>query len=186
MKKLIKLVLFLLCVFAPVQNAFAVTLTPTEVLYLNSIGRFIDTKPEGSSIKQLERALKSSNLCVKGIGSLILYKHYGRAFRRVFLTSFTLNQEIGKFARKDRKYIKLENVNKILEAFAESLSRLKDERIRRLFLFFHFRSIDLWLVGKSGEKLSMAVFYRISSLESVFGPGVDVTKLLTKSDSLKK
>lgn len=162
------------------------SLVEKEVLFLNSIGRFLDAKPEGQSMKMLEKALLSKNPLLKGVGSLILYRHFGRQFKRVFQTSFTLNGKVDAYQREERKFVRLENVNKILESLEPALARLDDDRLRRLFLFFHFRHIDLCLIGRSGEQLSLAVFYRISSLDSVFGPGVDVMRLTDLIDSREK
>ncbi|MEW6713402.1 MAG: hypothetical protein AB1403_26510, partial [Candidatus Riflebacteria bacterium] len=157
-----------------------------EVLFLNSLARFLDVKPEGKALKPLENALRSKNPCVKGVGALILYRHYGRQFKRIFETSFTLNRDIDKFEQEPRKLIKLQSVNLILADLENALGRLKDDRLRRLFLFFHFRQIDLWLLGGSSEKLSMASFYRISSLDSVFGPSVDVIRIAGRCDRIEK
>ncbi|GAB4268324.1 MAG: hypothetical protein Kow0029_03610 [Candidatus Rifleibacteriota bacterium] len=186
MRNLIRFVAFISIFVAQVQVAHAIALEAKEVLFVNSISRFFDTKPEGTSLKQLEEALRSENPCIKGIGAAILYKHFGKPFRRVFFSAFTLKPDIGNYQIEKRKFVKIENVDKILEGFAPALSRLKDERARRIFLFFHFRQIDLWLIGQSGEKLSLAVFYRISALDSLFGPAVDVVKLANQADQLKK
>lgn len=186
MKKLIRVVVCFFMILFCSASASAISLNSEELRFVNRISRFLDVKPEGASLKMLEKALKSESPFVKGLGAVILYKHYGRSFKRVFHTAFTLNRNIDEFEREDRKFIRLENVNKILENFNQSLGNITDERARRLFLFFHFRHIDLWLVGQSGEKLSMPIFYRISSLESVFGPGVDVIRLSAELDNLKK
>lgn len=164
------------------SEIFALGLEAKDVLLINSISRFIDLKPEGKAIKSLEMALKSENPCVKGLGALILYKHFGRQFSRVFLTSFTLNTKVDNFDRQERKLMMMEGVNQVLADLETSLVRIFDDRVRRIFLFYHFRHIDLWLVGQSGEKLSLAVFYRISSLDSVFGPAIDAIKLAAKAD----
>lgn len=182
MKNLIRFVIILALLFFAVNPSEALSLDAKEVLFLNSIGRFLDAKPEGQAMKQLEQALRSKNPFVKGVGALILYRHFGRQFKRVFKTSFTTNPRVDEFIKEERKFVRLGNVNKILEDLEPALTRLKDDRLRRLFLFFHFRHIDLWLIGQSGEKLSLAVFYRISSLDSVFGPGVDVIRLSASMD----
>ncbi len=186
MKNLIKILMCFLLLNFSVGKTYALSLVEKEVLFLNSISRFLDSKPEGQPMKLLEKALVSKNPLVKGLGSLILYRHFGRQFKRIFQTSFTLNSKIDAYRREERKFIKLENVNKILENLEPALTRLNDDRLRRLFLFFHFRHIDLWLVGRSGEQLSLAIFYRISSLDSVFGPGVDVRQLADLIDSREK
>ncbi len=185
MKNLIKLfiLMFMLSSLSPV---FSLTLESHEVLFLNSLARFLDVKPEGKALKPLENALRSKNPCVKGVGALILYRHYGRQFKRIFETSFTLNRDIDKFEQEPRKLIKLASVNLILADLENALGRLKDDRIRRIFLFFHFRNIDLWLLGGASEKLSMASFYRISSFDSLFGSSVDVIKIADRCDRIEK
>jgi hypothetical protein len=185
MKNSIKVwALFLLLFSISVSAVSGLTLNPEEVLYLNSISRFFDNKPEGEAIKRLEKSLNSSNPCVKGVGALILYKHFKNPFKNVFYTCFTLNSKIDDFDAEDKKFIRLSNVKRILDQFSDPLSRIKDNRVRRIFMFFHFRHIHLWLVGKSEEKLSLAEFYRISAIDSVFGPGVDVIKLVDGMDKL--
>lgn len=186
MKNSIKTVLLFGLLFLLPSPVSALGLDAKEVLLLNSISRFLEIKPEGQAMKPLEQTLRSKNPCVKGVGALILYRHYGRQFKRVFQNAFTLNQNIDAFEVSERKFVKLENVKKILTGIEPSLTKLKDDRLRRLFMFFHFRHLDLWLIGKSGEKLSMAVFYRIAALESVFGPGVNVIRLASETDSWKK
>jgi hypothetical protein len=184
MKNLFKIVVCLAVFVLSSPCLFSLTLEADELLYLNSISRFIDNKPEGTAVKRLQKSLKSDNPCVKGVGALILFKHFGRPFKRVFKNSFTLNQDIDEFTTEERKFIRLANVNYILEQFSEPLGRITDERVRRIFMFFHFRSIDLWLLGASGEKLSMAVFYRISALAAAFGPKVDSIALAASTDKL--
>ncbi len=184
MKNLFKTIVCL-ALFALISPClFSLTLEADELHYLNSISRFIDVKPEGDAVKRLQKSLESDNPCIKGVGALILFKHFGRPFKRVFKNSFTLNQNIDKFKTEERKFILLANVNRVLEQFSGPLSRITDQRVRRIFMFFHFRSIDLWLLGASGEKLSMAVFYRISALDSVFGPRVDSIALAASTDKL--
>lgn len=186
MKISIKIIVCLFVSFFLVQPLYALSLEPHELLLVNSLSRFIDIKPEGKALRSLEKALKSENPCVKGLGAIILYRHFGRQFKRFFRTAFTLNHDIDNFIKQERKLIKLESVNKILEALEGPLNKIKDDRVRKLFLFFHFRNIDLWLLGKSGEKLSMSEFYRINSLGAIFGRDLDVIRLAGSCDVFGK
>lgn len=163
----------------------ALALTPIEIKLMNDISRFIDAKPEGQALRFFEHAIKSDSVALKGLASLILVKHYGRRFQALFLRNFTLNQANDNFAQDRKVLVKLANINRLLTGFDTSLLQLNDERVRRLFLFFHFRHKNVWMLGETGEELSLAVFYRISIFNSFFDEKVDVTRLAMQADVKK-
>ncbi|MBU1108567.1 MAG: hypothetical protein KKB51_17965 [Candidatus Riflebacteria bacterium] len=186
MKKLIKLVLPAMCLmltfFLCHGRANALTLNEGELRLLNGISRFIDQKPEGSALRLIESAMKSQNPCLRGLAAIILFKHYGESFCGQLLRNFTLNQEKESFEAENKVLVKIENVQRLLTNFDELLKRLKDERVRQLFLFYHFRHKQVYMLGAAGEQLSMAVFYRVGLFEAIIGHEHDAIGLAEMAD----
>ncbi|HAE41134.1 MAG TPA: hypothetical protein DCG57_21240 [Candidatus Riflebacteria bacterium] len=185
MKQLIKLVLPLLllaCIFFSARVE-AISLTDKEVKLINSIAVFIDRKPEGRALRLIESAMRSSNVALRGMAALVLFKHYGESFRGQLLRNFTLNPANDSFAVEKTVLVKMENIDRLLATYAELMKSFKDERTRQLFLFYHFRHKQVFMLGSAGEQLSLAAFYRISLLENVLGASHDVTDVLIKADS---
>jgi hypothetical protein len=186
MKKLIKLVLpaacIILALFLSAGHADALTLSEGEVRLLNSISRFIDQKPEGTALRLIESAMRSPNPSLPGLAALVLFKHYGENFRGQLLRHFTLNPEKDRFEAEKKVLVKIENIHRLLANFEGILKLLKDERVRQLFLFYHFRHKQLYMLGESGEQLSMALFYRTGLFEAILGHEHDAMALAAMAD----
>lgn len=184
MKKSTKAFLVIVVLFfllAPLCG-HALSLTSNEIKQLNDVSRFIDQKPEGQVLRIFERAIKSDSVALKGLASIILVKHYGKRFQGLFLRHFTLNPANDSFLQDKKVLIKLQHINKLLAEFNDSLKQFKDNRVRQLFLFYHFRHKNVWMLGQAGEELSLAGFYRISVFESIFDAKIDVIRLATVAD----
>ncbi len=183
MKNLIKtIVLCCAVLFAAAAPLAAASLSPGEVIMVNSLSRFIDVKPEGQGLLQLQAAMRLQNPVVSGLASAVLFKHYGRKFQKAFLRSFTLNQSVFAFERSDPTVIRLADVNKLLANYDQLLTVIRDERVHKLFMFYHFRFKNVWLVGDFKEKLSLAAFYRISFFEQAFPGKFDSIRLAAQCD----
>ena len=184
MKNLIKKCLLLAAVMLSFLPSVlqAITLSEIETRLMNDISRYIDVKPEGQALSFFEHAIRSKSVALKGLASIIMARHYGRRFQAQFLRNFTLNPELDEYPQEKMVLVKLENVEKLLAAFRLSLEKLNDERVRRLFLFFHFRHKNVWLLGQAGEELSLAAFYRISVFNELLGATVDPIKLAAQAD----
>ncbi len=185
MKRSIKLLLVALMLTYGLMAALrvdALTLSQGEVKLMNGISVFIDHRPEGQSLRLIESAMKSSNPALRGMAALILFRHYGDSFRAQLLRNFTLNRNNDRFATEKKVLVKIENINRLLANFDELLQRFRDERARQLFLFYHFRHKQVFMLGASDEKLSLAVFYRIGLFEQVFAGKLDVLALAVQAD----
>jgi len=165
--------------------AGAIELSEIETRLMNDISRYIDVKPEGQTLKFFEHAMRSNSVALRGLAAIIMTRHYGQRFQGLLLRSFTLNTENDSFAQEKKVLVRLENIDRLLKSFAPLLQKLDDERVQQLFLFFHFRHKNVWLLGKTGEELSLASFYRISVFSRFFGARTDVMKLAALAD-LKK
>ncbi len=165
--------------------AGAIELSEIETRLMNDISRYIDVKPEGQALKFFEHAIRSNSVALRGLAAIIMNRHYGQRFQGLLLRSFTLNTENDGFAREKKILVRLENTARLLKSFTPSLDKLDDERVRQLFLFFHFRHKNVWLLGKTGEELSLASFYRISVFSRFFGDKIDVMKLAALADIKK-
>jgi len=122
-------------------------------------------------------AMQSENPALRGLAALILFRHYGESFRGQLLRNFTLNPAVDRFVAEKKVLVKIENVDRLLAGYSGLLARFKDERARRLFLFYHFREKQVYMLGESGEKLSLAAFYRIGLFEQSIGRRHDVIAL---------
>lgn len=187
MKNLIRQLIFFIFtgILLSCTPAFSISLSGEEVVLMNELKVYLDQRPEGNSIRLLQQSLKHKNPAVKGLVSLILYKHFGRKFRNLVLRNFTCNLEVDKFEQAERKLIRLEHVNKLLEAIQSNSKSFLDERLQKIFLFFHLRQKNVWLRGTSGEILSLAVFYRIAVFDHVFDSRHDPIRLSVLADSKK-
>ncbi len=183
MKKLIEkvLVIFLVLLLFPAVLP-AVSLTEVETRLMNDISQYIDIKPEGQALRFFEHAIKSDSAPLKGLAAIILDKHYQRRFHGLFLRNFTLNPAVEPFERDKKVLVKLENTNRLLAAYEGSLKGLRDERVRQLFLFYHFRHKNVWLLGTGGEELSLASFYRITVFNRILGESIDSIGLAARAD----
>jgi len=168
--------------FAVSARAAAVTLSEPEVRMMNRISAYLDIKPEGQSLRQVETAMKSRNPVLRGMAALILFRHYGESFRGQLLRNFTLNQAVNHFAAEKKVLVKIENVERLLGGYHDLLTRFTDERARQLFLFYHFREKQVYMLGASDEKLSLAAFYRIGLFEQALGFRHDVIALAALAD----
>lgn len=171
--------IFIFCVYLP---AFSISLTGNDVKLLEKLKPYLDVKPEGAAIRELETALKNENPAVRGLVSLILYKNFGRRFRNLVLRNFTVNQEVERFEQSEIKLVRLEDVNKLLAAVLKNSSHFSDERLQKLFLFYHLRQKNVWLRSKNGEDLSMAIFYRIAVFDQLLTSKFDPIKLAAMAD----
>lgn len=184
MKKSIKIIMFLWFAFAllPCRQLLALTLTPLEVEQMNLMAEYFDHRPEGTDLRELEAAIKSENPAVRGVAAVVLFKYYGNRFKGLLLRSYTLNQEVDAFKREKPVLVKLQAINKLIDSLSRSVNLLKDERLQRLFLFFHLRHKNVWMVGASAERLSMAVFYRISTFDELLGAKYEAIRLAALAD----
>lgn len=186
MKMLIKRVLpvafLILAAFLYTDHASALTMSEGEVRLLNGISHFIEQKPEGSALRLIESAMRSPNPSLRGLAAIILFKHYGGNFRAQLLRNFTLNPEKDSFAAEKKVLVKIDNINRLLANYDGLLKSLTDERARQLFLFYHFRHKQVYLLGNAGEKLSLAVFYRVGLFEAVLGQEHDAIELAMAAD----
>ena len=183
MKSLIKRVLLCFVVlFVAAQPLTAVSLSPGEVIMVNSLARFIDVEPEGQGLLQLQAAMRLKNPVVSGLASAVLFKHFGRKFQKAFLRSFTLNQSVSDYESSDPTVVRLADVNKLLAGYDQPLTVIRDERVHKLFMFYHFRFKNVWLIGDFKEKLSLAAFYRISFFEQTFPRKFDSIRLAAQCD----
>ncbi len=187
MKNLIKTGLVLAAVFLLLlpSRLPAVALSEIETRLMNDISRYIDVKPEGQALSFFEHAIRSKSVALKGLASIIMARHYGRRFQAQFLRNFTLNPELDDFAREKMVLVKIENVEKLLATFRPSLEKLNDDRVRQLFLFYHLRHKNVWLLGRAGEELSLAAFYRISVFNQFLGENIDPIRLAAQADRRK-
>lgn len=184
MNKACLMIAMLFLLLVPVSG-HALSLTRYEVKLLNEISRYIDYKPEGQVLRIFERAIKNESVVLKGLASIILVKHYGKRFQGLFVRNITMNQANDSFQQDKKILIKLQHINKLMAEFNNSLKQIRDTRVRQLFLFYHFRHKNVWMLGQAGEELSLAGFYRISVLESIFDAKIDVIRLAAVAD-LKK
>jgi hypothetical protein len=182
MKKSINILLLVLFFSAVANTGMALSLSAIEMLTMNNISRYLDLKPEGQSLRDLEHALQSENPALKGLASIILYKHHGRRFKALLLRNFTLNREIDAYAQDRPVMVRLGNLDRLLASFSEALKPIRDERLQRLFLFFHLRQKNVWMQGDTGERLSLAVFYRIGTFEMILGERFDPIRLAAAAD----
>lgn len=187
MKNLIRQLILLIStgILLSCTPAFAISLSREEVVLMNELRAFLDQKPEGNSIRVLQQSLKHENPAVRGLVSLILFKNFGRKFRNLVLRNFTCNIEVDQFEQAERKLIRLEHVNKLLEAIQSNSGGFSDERLQKIFLFFHLRQKNVWLRGSSGEILSLAVFYRIAVFDQILESRHDPIRLSVMADSKK-
>lgn len=187
MKKSIKTVLILQFVFTLffAISAYALALQPDQVLLMNSMARYFDARPEGPALRELQAAIKSENPALRGLAAIVLYKHFGKRFQALLLRNFTLNLEIDQFKQEKSVLVKLNDVNKLLDSFSSAVNQLKDERVQRLFLFFHLRQKNVWLLSQSAERLSLAVFYRIGTFDGILGEKLDPIRLAALADKKK-
>jgi len=169
----------LLAESAPIM---ALALSEHEVRMINGLCSFLDNKPEGAALRSIETAMKSENPALRGLAALILFRHYGESFRGQLLRNFTLNPAVDRFVAEKKVLVKIENVDRLLAGYSGLLARFKDERARRLFLFYHFREKQVYMLGESGEKLSLAAFYRIGLFEQSIGGRHDVIALAALAD----
>lgn len=181
-KSLIAAVLLVNLLLAGASSAFAITLSEREVRLMNGISIFLDRKPEGPALRPIETAMKSSNPALRGLAALILFRHYGDAFRSQLLRNFTLNQSVERFAADKKTLVKIENVDRLLAGYQPLLEKFKDERVRQLFLFYHFRHKQVYMLGASEERLSLAAFYRVGLFEQILGASHDVIALASAAD----
>jgi len=184
MKKLIRCWFLVLLMLCPALLS-AITLSEIETRLMNDISRYIDRKPEGQALSFFEHAIRSKSVALKGLASIIMTKHYKKPFQPQLLRNFALIPENDAFAQENKVMVRLENVNKLLTAFQPSLEKLHDERVRQLFLFYHFRHKNVWLLGRAGEELSLAAFYRISVFNEFLGDSIDPIKLAAITDRKK-
>ncbi|MDD3149111.1 MAG: hypothetical protein PHD82_17615 [Candidatus Riflebacteria bacterium] len=187
MKKLINRV-FLLAVALLLffqADLRAIELSEIETRLMNDISRYIDVKPAGQALSFFEHAIRSKSVALKGLASIIMARHYSKQFRQQVLRNFTLNRANDDFIQEKKVLVRLENANKLLAGFEGAINKLEDERVRQLFLFFHFRHKNVWMLGRNGEELSLASFYRISTFSRFFNENIDPIKLGAMAD-LKK
>lgn len=184
MKKLIKLVLptLLLAFYFSACPVAAVSLSDSEVRLMNGLAAFIDRKPEGQALRLIESAMKSQNPALRGMAAIILFKHYGENFRARLLRNFTLNSAKDSFVTEKAVFVRIENISPLLATYDKFLKNFNDERTRQLFLFYHFRHKQVYMLGESGEHLSMAAFYRIGLFEKVLGRQHDAIALAATAD----
>lgn len=149
---------------------------------MNGICVYLDRKPEGPALRPIEAAMKSSNPALRGLAALILFRHYGENFRAQLLRNFTLNQAIDRFVTEKRVLVKIENIERLLAGYQDLLEKFRDERTRRLFLFYHFRHKQVYMLGAADEKLSLAAFYRIGLFEQILGARHDAIALAAMAD----
>ena len=163
MKKILKLIVLVIflhgTVFASLQ------LEVSQVKLINSLSRFIDHVPEGQGLKMLEKCLESDNTILKGFASLILYKHFSSKYEDIFLHKFTLNTSLNNFKHKEESLIKMTDLPILLKRLSKYTRRFSDDRVARLYLFYYFRYKNINVIGMSRERLSLAVFYRASTLD---------------------
>lgn len=182
MKKLIKTALLFAFFTLFSASAYALSLSADEAVLMNNIVKFVDTRPEGPGLRQIQLAVSSKNVALQGMASIVLFKHYGRRFQSRFLRSFTLNRRVGMFEQGKKILVKLGSLGKLLDPFNLSLQHLKDERARLVFMFCYFRNKNVYLLSESGEHLSMAVFYRISVFSAILGSNLDAIRLAEQAD----
>lgn len=186
MKKIVSFLLLLLVLPATLVAGSFVQVDQADVMLINSIARFIDMPPEGLGLTRLEQSLENTSPVIRGLAAIILFKHHKNTYIQPFLKAFTLNERLDDYHREGRTLIRLELLNKVMQPLEGLLLEISDERVRRLLLFYHFRHKNLWLVGGSGEKLSLALFYRISTFASILGQDIDVTALTAQADAAIK
>lgn len=158
-------------------------LDQSQVKLLNSLSRFIDTEPEGRALSMLEKCLESDNSVVKGLASIILYKHFPLQYEDNFLYKFTLNRSLNNFRSKEEVLVKMPDLPHLLKGLNEYTRRFKDDRVARLYLFYFFRHENVKIVGISREKFSLAVFYRASTLDCFLTDVDDLFGLLNYLDN---
>jgi len=186
MKNLIKplitaaLLVNMLLIFS--SPAVALTLSEREVRLMNGICGYLDHKPEGPALRPIEIAMKSSNPALRGLAALILFRHYGDTFRAQLLRNFTLNQSVERFAVEKKTLVKIENIERLLANYQVMLEKFKDERARQLFLFYHFRQKQVYMLGASDERLSLAAFYRVGIFEQILGTRYNAIALASAAD----
>jgi hypothetical protein len=180
-KNIIKLLLGVACLFVT-ADLYALNLSKHELGILNRVSPYLDEKPQPKVTEILELFLNHENPAVRGLVSIILFKHFGKGYRAAFLDSFTLNAKIHKFKQKKHTLVKLKHIQVVLESLKEPLTKIEDERVRKMFLFFHFRHINLWLEGAAKEKVSMPVFYRISALKAILLDQQNIIELARQAD----
>jgi len=166
--------------------AFSLALNREEVALMNELKVYFDQKPEGNTIRVLQQSLKHANPAVRGLVSLIFYKHFGRRFRNLVLRNFTCNREIDDFEQAEKIMIRLEHAGKLLEAILKKSDSFSDDRLQKIFLFYHLRQKNVWLRGRDGEALSLAVFYRIAVFEQLLDSKHDSIRLSAMADLKKK
>jgi len=164
------------------SQVFSITLSEREVRLMNGICGYLDSKPEGQDLRPIEAAMKSSNPALRGLAALILFRHYGDTFRSQLLRNFTLNQSVERFAADKKTLVKIENIERLLAGYQTLLEKIKDERARQLFLFYHFRHKQVYMLGASDEKLSLAAFYRVGLFEQILGERYDAIALASAAD----
>ncbi len=181
-KSLLAVTMLVAMLAAGPARAVAVTLSESEVQMMNRISAYLDTRPEGPALRLIETAMKSRNPALRGMTALILFRHYGKDFRSLLLRNFTLNQAVDPFAAEKKVLVKIENVERLLGGYQTMLAKFRDERLRQLFLFYHFRQKQVYMLGASDEKLSLAAFYRIGLFEQTLGFRHDVIALAAAAD----
>lgn len=165
MKKLISLVLLALMFLLPIASS---AISSKDILVAKSYLKFIKQKPQGSYIKYLKLGLKSKTNLIRGLSSIILYKHFGNIYLPDLKRSFTLKKH-ADYQRNKRVLADIKNLQKILLKAKTSLKYLNKTILMQLGLFYHFRQKNIWLKTSTGEKLSLASFYRTSAFQMLIG-----------------
>ena len=179
-KKLILTILLLLAM-QPLYSADNL-FSSREILTINSLSRYIDSKPQSLGLKYLKSALKSNNASIRGLAALIYFKYSGKGSYGLLKRNFTLNHEVSGFLKDKRSLISIKKYGALKKVIERDIRRIKDERVKAVVRFFIFKSKNISLIGNSGEKLSLAKFHRIAALAKILGRNSACIKLANKLD----
>jgi hypothetical protein len=159
-----------------------------EILTINSLSRYIDSKPQSLGLKYLKSALKSNNSSIRGLAALIYFKYSGKGSYGLLKRNFTLNTEVSGYSKNKRSLVSLNKYDELKQLIEKDIIRIKDERVKAVARFFIFKTKNISLVGHSGEKLSLAKFHRIAALAKVLGQNfacIELANKLDKKNNLK-
>jgi len=89
-----------------VSPNYSLALSSKDILVSKSYLKFVNQKPQSSYIKYVRSGLNSKTDIIKGLATLILYKHFGNKYFRFLTKNFSLNKKHVNFQRNQRGVVK--------------------------------------------------------------------------------
>lgn len=168
MKKIVSLILVVLLCLCLTYRVEAVSLSSEELKLVNDMSVYLDIKPSGKALETCKKATKSENMVLRGLGGIILYRHYKGIYEQLCIKNISMNQKKNSFEQDKKVMVKIENLKRLIESFSSLIKQLEDERVQKLFMFYYFRNKNVVIIDKYKQELNLARFYRLAFLSSIF------------------